>query len=179
MNQSQIHLALTHMPVILSLTGLVILIVSLVRNNPTVTKISFYILIAAGLFALPVFFTGEGAEETVEHLPGISDAIIEDHETIAKISLIIVLATALLAAAGLIRIAMKPMMNVVKYVVLLLSVVSTGLMLRTAHLGGQIRHTEIRATLADENPVNEQDGKQASEAAQKNEKKSVSRGLFD
>ena len=43
MNQAQIHLALTHMPVILSMTGLVILIISLIMKNTVVIKTSFYI----------------------------------------------------------------------------------------------------------------------------------------
>ena len=70
MNQAQIHLALTHMPVILSMTGLVILIISLIMKNTVVIKTSFYIFLIAGLFTIPVYFTGEGAEEMVEHLPG-------------------------------------------------------------------------------------------------------------
>jgi hypothetical protein len=69
MNQAQIHLALTHMPVILSLTGLVTLVVSLIMKNTVVIKTSFYIFLAAGLLSIPVYFTGEGAEEMVEHLP--------------------------------------------------------------------------------------------------------------
>ena len=69
MNASQIHLALTHVPVILSFVGLVILVISFFKKNETTTRIAFYILLAAGLFAIPVYATGEGTEEVVEKLP--------------------------------------------------------------------------------------------------------------
>ncbi len=45
MNSVQMHLALTHVPVILSLVGLVMLVVTFFIQNSTITKAS-YILIA-------------------------------------------------------------------------------------------------------------------------------------
>lgn len=143
MNQSQIHLALTHLPVILTLTGSVILAISLFIRNVTVTKVAFYILIAACVFALPVFFSGEGAEETVEHLPGVSESLIQKHESWANISIYIIIGTGLLALAGLFKIEGKPLMQTLRYFVLLAAIVSSGLIGWTAHLGGRIRHTEI------------------------------------
>lgn len=148
MNQTQIHLALTHVPVILSLTGLVVLVISLVRKNITGTRIAFYILLAAGLFSLPVFFSGEGAEEAVEELPGVSETIIEKHENIAGLSLWFILGTGFLSLIGLLKIAGKQLVRVAKFAVLALAFVTAGLMFYTAHLGGQIRHTEIQGALA-------------------------------
>jgi uncharacterized membrane protein len=147
MNQSQIHLALTHLPVILTITGLVVLAISIFIKNTVVTRVSFYILAAAGLFAIPVFFTGEGAEETIEHLPGVSESIIEQHENLANISIYIVLGTAFLALAGLFSISGKPLLNKARYFVLFAAIFSSGFMTWTAHLGGQIRHTELSSAL--------------------------------
>lgn len=143
MNASQFHLALTHIPVILSLTGLVLLSVSLFSRNQQVARISFYILITAGLFTLPVFFTGEGAEEAVENIPGVAGALIEKHEETAKVSLWIILLTAFLSATALVRIKMKNLLPVLKFPVLILALLSAGAMALTAHYGGRIRHTEI------------------------------------
>jgi hypothetical protein len=47
--------------------------------------------------AAPVFFSGNGAEETVEHAPGVSDAIIERHEEAAKLAMISIAGAGLLA----------------------------------------------------------------------------------
>ena len=142
MNATQIHLALTHVPVILSFTGLAFLIGSYFIKNPFLTKVAFFTLAAAALFALPVYFTGEGTEHAIENLPGVSEPIIEEHEEVAKIALIVIIATGLAALAGIFftgRFA-KGM----RIAVLVLAIGSAGALAQTAHLGGQIRHSEIR-----------------------------------
>lgn len=147
MNSSQIHLALTHVPVILSLIGLTILIIALIRKNDTLSKTSFFIFLAAGLIALPVYFTGEGAEEIVEDLPGVSEGIIGRHEQFANISFTIILICAAMSLAAILFYKYLATAKVLKYVVLLFAFASAITMAQTAHLGGQIRHTEIQSAL--------------------------------
>jgi uncharacterized membrane protein len=144
MNSSQIHLALTHVPVILSIIGLAILVIAMIVKNDTLTKTSFYLLLVAGISAIPVFFTGEGAEETVERLPGVSESIIERHEDLAKFAFGIVSATAIVALAGLLLYKSGKVLRLIKPLVFVLSLATASLMIVTAHLGGQVRHTEIR-----------------------------------
>jgi uncharacterized membrane protein len=151
MNSVQMHLALTHVPVILSFVGLTMLIVAFFIKNPSLTKTSYILLLVAGVAALPVFFSGEGTEEATENLPGISDAIIERHEDVAKLAMISIAAAGLLALAGLFTFKWQRVARMFKPVVLLLAIISGGLMAQTAHLGGQIRHTEIRNGVAFQN----------------------------
>lgn len=148
MNQSQIHLALTHLPVVLALAGMIMLLVALVGKKTHLTTTAFYILLFAGLFALPVFFSGEGAEEMVEEMPGVSGSIIERHEDSAKLSLFAILATAVVALAGIIKPLRLRLGKLIMSLNLALAIVSSGLLVNTAHLGGQIRHTEIRNGVA-------------------------------
>lgn len=156
MNSVQLHLALTHVPVILSLAGLVILSVALVKKNSTLTKTSYIIILVAGVAALPVFFSGEGTEEAVEHAPGVSEAIIERHEEVANLAMISIAAAGVLALVALFSFRRLMAARVLKVAVLSLTIASGGLMAQTAHLGGQIRHTEIR------NGVPAQNGKGAA-----------------
>ncbi len=86
MNSVQMHLALTHVPVILSLFGLIMLAVAFCIKNTTITRTSYILILIAGIAAIPVYFTGEGAEEAIENLPGVSEAIIERHEEVAKLA---------------------------------------------------------------------------------------------
>lgn len=144
MNASQIHLALTHLPVILSLAGMVALAISFIKTNLSLRKTALYILLIAGVGAIPVFFTGEGAEEVVEHIPGVSESLIEEHEKMARLGLIAILTAAVLALVSLLKFLSAPIASRMAVAVLMVSLVSTGLMAQTAHLGGQIRHTEIR-----------------------------------
>ncbi|HEY1114316.1 MAG TPA: hypothetical protein VGE66_12175 [Chitinophagaceae bacterium] len=144
MNATQLHLALTHVPVVLSIIGLVILIISFFRKSDTLTKTALWILLAAGVFTLPVYFTGEGTEEVVEGLPGVSEVVIEKHEDFAKATLVLVSASGLLALIGLLAYSFGRAITALKVLTLLLAFVSAGAMAQTAHLGGQIRHSEIR-----------------------------------
>lgn len=151
MNSVQMHLALTHMPVILSFVGLVMLVIALLTRNTILTKTSYIILIIAGVAALPVFFSGEGTEEAIEHVPGVSQAMIERHEEIAKLALISITVAGISALIALFSFRWFVAARVLKALVLLFAIASGGLMAQTAHLGGQIRHTEIRNGIAAQN----------------------------
>lgn len=151
MNSVQMHLALTHVPVILSFVGLVMLVVALLAKNTVLTKTSYYIILIAGVAALPVFFSGEGTEEAVEHAPGVSEAIIERHEDIAKLAMISITIAGISALVALFSFRWFRVARFLRVLVLLLVIISGGLMAQTAHLGGQIRHTEIRNALTAQN----------------------------
>jgi uncharacterized membrane protein len=148
MNSVQMHLALTHVPVIVSFVGLIMLLVAFFIKNRMLTKTSYMLLLVAGVAALPVFFSGEGTEEAIENLPGVSDAVIERHEEVAKLAMISIAAAGLFAFAALFSFRWQVTSRLLKMVVLVLAVTSGGLMAQTAHLGGQIRHTEIRNGIA-------------------------------
>lgn len=151
MNSVQMHLMLTHVPVILSLVGLVMIVVALLIKNTTLTKTSYVIIIIAGFAVLPVFFTGEGAEEAVERIPGVSEAIIEKHEGVAKLAMASIVVAGVVALAALFSFRWFIVARILKVGVLMLAIISSGLMAQTAHLGGQIRHAEIRNTTAMQN----------------------------
>ncbi len=97
---------------------------------------------------VPVYLSGEPAEEIVEDLPGVPHAVLEEHEEIAKVTFV---ATEVLGALALLGLALawkrNLVPNAVAYSSLVLVLVTSGLLARTAYLGGQIRHTEIRETL--------------------------------
>ena len=151
MDSSQIHLALTHVPVILSIVGLVVLVVGWLKRNDTLARTAFYLLLFAGLFGVPVYLTGEGAEEIVEHLPGVSEGVIEKHEEMASVAFGLVIAAAILSIAGLLLYNNTKLRRLIVPLVLLLALATTGVMAVTAHLGGQVRHTEIRSGFAQQN----------------------------
>jgi uncharacterized membrane protein len=145
MNSAQIHLALTHVPVILSLVGLVMLIIALFKKSNSLLKTSYYILLFAGIAAIPVYLTGEGTEELVERLPGVSEPAIERHEDVAKLAMISIVVAGLAALTGLFLSRRNSAARMFKIVVLLFAIASGALLAQTAHLGGLIRHTEIKS----------------------------------
>lgn len=143
MNAAQIHLALNHAPLFLAATGGLLLAYGIVRKNESFRSLSLYMLVAAALFTIPVFLTGEGTEELVENLPGVNESVIEEHEELAKISLYIIIATGVMALASLLmKKAAAAKWTMIATIIL--SLASFILMAQTAHQGGLIRHSEIQ-----------------------------------
>jgi len=145
MNSAHIHLALNHFPVIGIIFAIMMLGYALLRKNDEVVKVGLVILVVAGLVSIPVFLTGEPAEEFVEGLPGVYESIIEQHENYAKYALVTTLVTSAAALFSLIY-ALFDQRKATWLVVgtFFLALISGGWMLKTASIGGQIRHTEIR-----------------------------------
>jgi uncharacterized membrane protein len=170
MNAAQIHLALNHAPLFLALTGGIILLYSLFTKQEATRRIALYLLVAGALLTLPVYFTGEGTEELVEELPGVSEGIIEQHEDMAKISLVIILITGVAALVSLFVQRNKSIGRAVIIVTAVLSLASFGVMAQTAHLGGQIRHSEIRSSNTAGGKEGEQENNKESDGEEKEEK---------
>lgn len=146
MTWTHLHLALNHVPVIGILLVVLLLGAGVVRRNSELERTSYWLLAGLALIAVVVYFTGEPAEELVEGLPGYSEAMIEHHEEVALIATVGIVVLGLAAVVGLIRARRQREAPSGSYskILLLLSLVVGGVMMWTANLGGQIRHTEIR-----------------------------------
>ena len=146
MDLTYLHLILNHIPVIGIIIGFLILGWGALRGYEQVKNTGLVVLLLAGLVAIPVYLTGEPAEEVVEHLPGVSEQIIERHEDAALYSLVLAIVSGALALLALIakRFMAAKIGVVAIYVCLLVSLIAAGSMVYTAYLGGQIRHSEIR-----------------------------------
>lgn len=149
MNQAHLHLLLNHFPVIGAILCLLLLLFALMRKSTELKRASLGGLVLISLLTIPAYLTGEPAEKLVEHLPGVSEALIESHEEAALVAFIALGLTGALALVGLIWFRRRTTLPTwLTAAALLLTSVSVGLMARTANLGGEIRHTEIRASAA-------------------------------
>lgn len=147
MDAVHIHLLLNHIPVIGTIFAVLLFAYGLLKKSDEMVRLSLMILVFAAVIAIPVYLTGEPAEEAVEKLAGVNEAIIERHEDAAKISMVFLMITGALSLLGLFLMRAKKAFVASWFVLfsLVFSVVTAGLMARTANLGGQIRHSEIRA----------------------------------
>jgi uncharacterized membrane protein len=143
MNWAHLHLLSNHIPVLGTVFGLLLLTWGMVRRNESIQRAALATFLVAALVAIPVFFTGEPAEDAVEHLAGTAEAAIETHEDAALLSLISVELLGVIAVLSFIRRRANPSRFVTRSA-LVLSIVTAGLMARTANLGGKIRHAELR-----------------------------------
>jgi hypothetical protein len=146
MNLTHLHLLLNHLPVLGSVFGLGLLLFGLWRRSADIWKASLGVFVLAALAAVPVYLTGEPAEDGVERLAGVSKAAIENHEEAATVALTIVAVIGLAALVSLIvwR-GNRPTPAWARTGLAVAAMVAAAAMARTACLGGPIRHSEIRA----------------------------------
>ncbi len=145
MNPAHAHLILNHIPVLGAFSSLLFLIYALWKKDESFVKFTFQWLILVGLLTIPAFLTGEPAEEHIEHMAGVSEALIEAHEDAALYGLILTEAMAALSLLGIFLFNKKPShaLKLIK-VLLLVALFNVTAMIRIANLGGEIRHPEIR-----------------------------------
>jgi len=165
MNGAQVHLLLNHLPVLGALFTFLLLLWGVVRRNETIQKTAFAAMVIVGLSAIPVYLSGEPAEEVIEDMPGVEEAYIEEHETMGKFALWAGIALGVAAIAGIGVVAVRPASITSAAVVLLvLNALVFGVMAYTAHTGGQIRHPEIRQQQAPPAEAGTPQGEQDKEA---------------
>lgn len=144
MDQTHLHLLITHLPIFGSLLATLVLGYGMWKKSNTTITASYYLLIIAALGAAIVYFTGEGAEETVENLQGVSENVIELHADFAQYALIALIAVGLASVAGVYGSMTKSSFaKPIAITTLFLALIAFALVARTGYLGGQIRHTEI------------------------------------
>jgi uncharacterized membrane protein len=144
MDQTHIHLLITHLPIFGSILGGLVLAQGLwAKSNQTIIA-AYSLFIIAAIGATIAYLTGEAAEETVENIQGIAENMIDEHEDFAMISLISLLILGVASIGGVI-LALKNSLitRFVAFIILFISLISFGLVARTGYLGGQIRHTEL------------------------------------
>ena len=146
MNWAHVHLIINHIPVIGIGLLILLFIVAMVRKNKGLITVALAFIILISLATIPVYLTGEPAEEVVEDMPGISEELIEEHEEQADIAFILVEVAGGLALITLIaRRYSDKLGQRLGILTLLVLIVSGGLIGWTANLGGKIHHEEIRS----------------------------------
>jgi uncharacterized membrane protein len=159
MDQTHIHLLITHLPIFGSLLGTLVLGYGMWKKSNTTMLASYYLLLISTLGAVIAYLTGEAAEETVENIQGVSENAIEQHADFAVYALVALITVGIASLIGVyFKITKSSFAKPVATVTLFLALISFGLVARTGYLGGQIRHTEIASGASQTN--NEQGGEQ-------------------
>lgn len=145
MDAVHIHLILIHFPIAGMFFAILILLIAWWRKNEVLSMTGMSLVLLTGLITIPTFFTGEPAEEIIEHRSGISEELIETHEEAAKKTIWFVGAAAIAALISLI-IAFKNKSRLKKATpfVTILSLCAMAFLAWTNNLGGQISHPEIQ-----------------------------------
>ncbi|MEO9485200.1 MAG: hypothetical protein ABJG47_17205 [Ekhidna sp.] len=146
MDATHTHLILNHIPILGTLFGLCLLLVGIVKNKSQITNAGLTTFVIVAILTVPVFLTGEGSEESVEQVSGVSEHFIELHEDLAKVALWLAISLGILSVITLALSTIKSRNNHrLKLAILVLSFISFGVMTVVGNYGGKIRHSEIRS----------------------------------
>ena len=152
MNAAQLHLLVNHFPVIGMILAFPILLLARTRLGGRGAAIAAVILIViAALGSMAAVVTGEGAHEVLEDVAGIHTELTEVHEERAEAANVVAIITGLIAL-GFLFMSLRKEKNapVWAWTTLMAFVLVTSIMTGwAAHVGGQIRHTEIRPGWSD------------------------------
>jgi len=145
MDALHLHLLINHLPIIGTFLGTCILILAWSRRSEPIAVAAYFVFVISAAGAIAAYFTGEGAEEAVEHIGGISKTSIEAHEQFAVYPLFALILLGILSIVGIILTQKKSRLaRKMSLILLIIAVISFMLVAWTGYLGGQIRHTELK-----------------------------------
>ena len=164
MNPTHIHLLLNHFPIIGTLIGSTILLYSIIKKQNAGKNIGAFIIVLMAIIAIPVLLTGEPAEESIEHLSGISKTLIHDHEEASEKAFWLMEITGVFSLVALVLYKTKSAFAPkVFWIAFAFSAVTFFAMAWAGNLGGKLRHPETSNTFinvekngADSHPQNDQ-----------------------
>jgi hypothetical protein len=153
MNGAYWHIATNHIPVIAMPFIFFLLLGGLVRKSQDLIKASYVAAIVVALITIFVWKTGGPAAHVIKGLPQIQRADIHEHAEAADFGL---WASEIVGALALIGLwfgrggTLSPRWG---YFVLVVALWASTVEARVAHLGGLIRHSEIRTAPAAPSPA--------------------------
>lgn len=157
------HLLFNHLPVVGGMFSTLLLIYALVRRNAELKRASLIAWIIVAIMAFASAQTGGPAARSIRGLAGVNGAMIREHSEAADFAAALSYAAGALSLLGLVLAFRRKDVVIDKtnghayeayrrykeppswamIVVLVVGLVQVAAMMRTANLGGEVRHPEI------------------------------------
>lgn len=146
MNTAHLHLVANHLPVVGLIVGTLVLVTGMLLARKEVRMTSYGIFVFSAVTSALAFYTGEGAEEIVENISGISETLIHNHEEYAETFFAI---TLLLGGISVVGFLLEwKQLKYIKAMATLILIVALANGVAAKYVGtsgGEIRHSEIRS----------------------------------
>jgi uncharacterized membrane protein len=146
MDYVHLHLLLNHAPIMGFFIGLFFMVYGYIVKSEATRYGALWLFLILTPVSMLVSHSGEESEETVEDLPGVSEALMEEHEDAAGLAVVGTWILGAISLAGIVTKKRKP--EISKWLVtgaMVAAIYCAATMAYAGFLGGQIRHTEVRA----------------------------------
>lgn len=147
MNAAHFHLVINHFPVIGTIITMFLLFIGILKKSDDVKKAAMLVLILTAVVTIPVYISGDGAQEMIEgNYDDVDEQYIDQHEDFALYSFIAMDIVGALAILSMFLYRKpKEISNSYAVIMFVLVLAVNGMMAYTANLGGKIHHPEIRS----------------------------------
>ncbi len=145
MNEAHFHLVVNHLPIVGILIGILVLLTGFLLKKTEVKVTALGIFVFSALASIAAFYSGEGAEEIVERIPGISETLINQHEESAELFFTVILILGGISVITMFLVIRKIKFASYGFILAILVSLGAGVLAKNVGTtGGEIRHTEIR-----------------------------------
>ena len=143
MNAAHWHIVLVHLPIVGAMFTLVTLALAVSLRSDVLFRLGSGFAIACALAATAAYFSGGEAYDLMK--PDVEKALVENHAVIGRAGLIAAVLAGVVALVGLLQELQgeKPP-AALRWALTFATGVVVWVMSWAAHLGGRIRHPEIR-----------------------------------
>lgn len=152
MNNAHLHLVVNHLPIVFPVVAIILILAGIITKSTSTRRNAYAVFIMGAVASAIAMATGEGAEEVVEHIAGISEQLIKKHEEAAELFAGFSYFVGAVSAFALFsEIKNLKFSKLLSFFVLVLSLVMMYFAQEAGRTGGEIRHTEIRNTTTVQN----------------------------
>ncbi len=143
MNAAHWHIVLVHVPVVGALFALTTLALAVSLRSGVLFRLGSGFVVACALTAGAAYFSGGEAYELMK--PDVETALVESHAVIGRAALLASVLTGVVALVGLLQeLQGEQPPPALRWGLTFASGAVVWLMAWAAHLGGRIRHPEVR-----------------------------------
>ena len=151
MNAANLHLAIVHLPLSALLGAVVLLLCARAWGEERAFRLALLAIVAGALAAAMAYYTGPSAHQILIDAgfnTGDTQNVVETHALWGRVSFVVLgLCGALAFQAWLQHYQGERPAAWQRWTLLIAGAAMLGVLAWTSHLGGQVRHTEIRGAL--------------------------------
>jgi uncharacterized membrane protein len=145
MNLAHFHIVVNHIPSLGSIAGLALLAAGIYRKDEVIKQFGYTVLVLITMAVLPTYISGAEAQRIVAKNPSYSAGMIQLHQNMAMITLLLMTFAGMFAWFGIWEYRRhKRSSSLTSMATLITTTAAIVLVLETASIGGKISHSEIR-----------------------------------